>query len=124
MAKIFLDTNAFLDILTSRSPRSVVDYDGHNIYISALTIHIALYVLKIKIPNREIGEILSNFELVGLTNEITLKALEGPTVDFEDNIQLHSAAAEECKYLITADKSLLKMKFFGVTRMVASMGIE
>lgn len=45
------------------------------------------------------------------------KALEGPTVDFEDNTQLHSAAEAECDYFLTNDEKLLKMKFFGKTRL-------
>lgn len=47
--------------------------------------------------------------------------LSGPTVDFEDNVQLHSAAEAECEIFLTEDKKLLKLGFFGKTHVVSQI---
>lgn len=117
MARIFLDANILVDILENRKNTSGIKLDEQETYISALTVHIAFYVTKKKIPSRFVTEILNDINLIDFTNEITQKALQGPTPDFEDNVQLHSAADLECDVFLTSDQELLKMRFFGKTKI-------
>jgi hypothetical protein len=54
-----------------------------------------------------------DFQLIPITKSLTLKSLQGPTPDFEDNLQLHSAAIEDCDLFLTNDQELLNMSYFG-----------
>lgn len=55
--------------------------------------------------------------VIPFSEDVLKKSLNGPTSDFEDNVQLHSAAEAECDYFLTNDEKLLKMKFFGKTEI-------
>lgn len=59
------------------------------------------------------NQLQEQFGIVPLTEHILNKALEGPTNDLEDNIQLHSAAEAQCDIFLTNDKKLLNLKYFG-----------
>lgn len=72
-------------------------------------------------PNLILTNQLEEFQIFDLTSTILNLATQGPTTDLEDNIQLHSAAEAECDYFLTSDASLLKMKFFGKTRIVPNL---
>jgi len=61
---------------------------------------------------------LKTLHLISLTDKIIDKALLGPTKDLEDNIQLHSAVEADCDIFLTNDKALLKMGYFGKTKIV------
>lgn len=113
MAKIFLDTSVFIDLIEGRPGVSVESLAGHHLYISPLSIHIASYIYKYALPNKKLAQLDQLFSLVSFDKVLTQKALLGPRKDFEDNIQLHSCAQAECDIFLTQDKSLLKMKFFG-----------
>lgn len=118
MASIFLDTNLFIDTLIRRPENQILDsLKGNILYVSVLSLHIYCYIYKIKIPNTVLLAQIENFQLVDITSEIASKALSGPTDDFEDNIQLHCAAMAECDTLLTRDKKLLAMKFFGKVKI-------
>jgi predicted nucleic acid-binding protein len=122
MARIFLDTNIFIDTVHRKPENGVLDsLRGHSILISPLSVHIYCYSFQIKIPETLLREQLDNFDLVDLDSNVTQKAITGPTNDMEDNIQLHSAAQSDCDIFLTNDKKLLKMKFFGKTRIVAQV---
>ena len=110
MAKVFLDANILVDILEKRGGFSLAQFDNQEIYASTLSIHIMFYVSKKKIPYDLIPEILLDVNLVNFTHDITKKALLGPTEDFEDNVQIHSASDAECDIFLTEDKKLLNMK--------------
>lgn len=58
--------------------------------------------------------------MIPFDSAIAEKALVGPTSDFEDNVQLHSAAEAECDIFLTEDKKLSDMKFFGKVRIDSS----
>lgn len=119
MAKIFLDTNIFIDLIEGRGNKNTAqDLDGQKVYISPLSTHIMFYVGKKKVPDHVVNAIISQFETVNLTKEIHSNSLDGPTPDLEDNIQLHSAVEANCDYFLTNDEKLLKMKFFGKTKIV------
>ena len=123
MANIFFDTNYFINLYTKRAPITVsfTELEKHNLFVSVLSYHIFAYSQKIKVPNKELGDTLNKFYLTEFTEVILTKALDGPTKDLEDNIQLHSAAEAECDYFLTNDEKLLKMKFFGKTRIVSTI---
>ena len=120
MAKIFLDTNKVLDIALRRT-QIKEEIDEHQVFISPLSIHILCYAGKIKVPDNKVGSFVNEYRLVDLTWSILEKALGGPTNDLEDNIQLHSCAEENCDYFLTNDKNILKMKFFGKARILATL---
>lgn len=121
MARIFLDANAFIDLVTSRTINQLKQLSGHELFISPLSIHIFLYVFKVKVPSKIIGNLLRYLSLISLTDGIVAKALIGPTTDFEDNVQLHSAASVDCDFLLTSDRKLLKTKFFGKTQITSAL---
>lgn len=80
-----------------------------------------MYVTRQKIPYIKLSTSINNFFLISFSKNITHKALQGPTKDFEDNVQLHSAVAADCDYFLTSDKNLLKTKFFGKTQILSSL---
>lgn len=121
MAKVFLDTNYFIDALHRKPEKEILEsLEGNIIYISPLSVHIYCYVFKINIYDMPVTEQIDKFQLVDFSNDIVTRALQGPTLDFEDNVQLHSAANAECNIFLTEDKRLLEMKFFGKVRIASS----
>lgn len=56
-------------------------------------------------------------QILNFTQDLALKALEGPTKDFEDNVQLHSARDAGCKIFYTRDSGLLKLGYFGAVQI-------
>ncbi|MBI2612170.1 type II toxin-antitoxin system VapC family toxin [Candidatus Gottesmanbacteria bacterium] len=123
MAKLFFDTNYFINLHSKRAPIPITleELENHDLFVSVLTYHIFTYSYKIKIPNKELSDSLDTFYLVDLNEKILVKALIGPTSDLEDNIQLHSAAESECDIFLTQDRKLLDIKFFGKTRITSSI---
>lgn len=89
------------------------------LFISPLSTHILFYARKLTVPDQEVSEMQAQLGIVPLTKEILDKALQGPTPDLEDNIQLHSAAEAECDIFLTEDKKLLNMKFLVRLRLQA-----
>lgn len=117
MAKVFLDTNKLVDIVENRGEISVDVFDKHNLFISPLSVHILIYITKHKVPYGRLEEIIQELSIVDFGQGICDKSLEGPTDDFEDNVQLHSAASSECDLFLTNDKKLLDLRFFGKTKI-------
>lgn len=120
MARVFLDTNKFIDLAANRTTFSLETLRSHDIFISPLSIHIYLYVYKEKVPLNTLSTIVAQLYLKDFSGEIADKALAGPTNDFEDNVQLHSAAEAECDFFLTSDEKLLAMKFFGKVELAAT----
>lgn len=121
MAKVYVDTNYFIG-LVNRTPETDVDIlNKHYGYVSVLSCHILFYINKELVPNIKLNKYINQFHTVGLPENLLKTALEGPTVDLEDNIQLHSASKSDCDYFLTFDKKLLKMKFFGKMRIVSTI---
>ena len=120
MGRVFLDTNFYIDI-TKRAREKWESLRGNLLFISPLSAHILFYTRKLKVPDQEVNKLQEQFGIVPLTKYILNKALEGPTIDLEDNIQLHSAAEAECDLFLTEDKKLLDLKFFGKTRIANGM---
>src|SRR6266700_130765 len=121
MAKIFLDTNYFIDALHRNPEKQILEtLEKHIIFISSLSFHIYCYIYKIKIPDERINIQREIFQIEEFSENILDNSLSGPTDDFEDNVQLHSAANADCDIFLTEDKKLLNMKFFGKVRITNS----
>ena len=122
MAKVFLDTNYFIDAIHRKPEKQILEkLESNIIYTSALSFHIYCYSFKIKIPNKKVDLQKEKFQIINFSEDILDSALEGPTADLEDNIQLHSAAEAECDLFLTEDKKLLNMKFFGKVRIASEI---
>ena len=112
MKKYFLDTNIVIDLLLQRQIEEsgifklIVDIDQRDIYVSALTVYIVFYVLKLK-ANTELFVKAKNFfseiKIVPLTEEIINKALDIKFRDFEDTLQYFSAV-KDCDYILTRNR--------------------
>lgn len=120
MAQVFIDANFLFD-LSERAPQKSRQLTGHHVFVSPLSYHILFFTYKYKVPQDEISKQKELLDMVSLTDNILSHALQGPTSDLEDNIQLHSAAEAECDYFLTSDDKLLKMKFFGKTQIASSL---
>src|SRR3989304_4512900 len=114
MARVFLDANIFIDLVENRRPILTDELDKNTLCISSLSAHILMYITKHKVPYGKLSNTIDSFSIVPFDLTICSQALEGPTSDFEDNVQLHSAASAECDIFLTSDKKLLKLKFFGI----------
>lgn len=121
MAKVYLDANYFINLLKQKSPVLPIELEQHDLFASPLTFHITAYVHKITIPDADLFDALNKLNIADLTEHILIRALDGPTSDLEDNIQLHTAAEADCDMFLTQDKRLLQMKFFGKTRIANSI---
>lgn len=113
MARIFLDANIVIDLAEERRPVKLEQFGGHRVFISPLSLHILAYTYKYKIPEKRLSTLYKHVTIVPCDVAISLNSLSGPTSDFEDNVQLHSAAYAECDLFITEDKLLLDLAFFG-----------
>lgn len=120
MANIFVDTNILFD-LAVRNKKIAKELKDHNLFISPLSFHIYSYSQKLVIPNNKINEMYKFFGIVSFSTKILRKAIEGPTNDLEDNVQLQSAKRVGCDYFLTNDKKLLKMKYFGKVKIVSKL---
>ena len=93
MARIFLDTNFLIDAIHRKPEQEILTLlENHDIYISSLSFHIYCYIFKIKIPDKRVSEQKDKFNIIDFSDDILEVALSGPTIDFEDNVQLHSWA--------------------------------
>ena len=124
MANIFLDTNFFIDAIECNPQFDHSMFDKHQTFISCLSVPIFTYIYKVAIPNLQLDRALSEFNLVNLTSTLLAKAANGPTTDLEDNIQLHSAANIDADVFLTADKTLLKMAYFGKTHILNQLSLK
>lgn len=125
MAKVYLDANKFIDLARRRDGwvdlrDGLVNYD---IYTSVLNLHILGYVLKAKIDKLFdiVLEITNECDLLDFDKSIAELAFQGPTSDYEDNIQLHSAVKADCDIFLTSDRTLIKTAFFGKMRIMDGM---
>lgn len=121
MAKVYLDANVFIDLCERKTRTDLSLLTGHAVYVSPLTLHILIYVYKYKLPNDFLQKLMKSFTLVSIDHLISTQSLVGPTPDFEDNIQLHSAAMVEADIFLTHDKQLQKLAFFGKTKILESL---
>jgi len=124
MAKIFLDANYLIDWIEKRRKIDATQFKPHILYTSPLSLLIYAYLYKIEVPNEKLKNLVEEILLLTINEAVVTKSLIGPTNDFEDNVQLHSAAEGECDCFLTGDKNLLKMKFFGKTKIAENLKEE
>ncbi len=120
MAKVFLDTNIIIDFIEERQEvnSNLLEND---LFVSPLSFHILIYTYKHKIPSEKLLKSRKYFNIVPFGEKINDGALLGPTTDFEDNVQLHSAAEADCDFFLTSDKQILNLKFFGKTKILKNL---
>ena len=122
--KIFIDVNIFIDVMTKRSgwtesirvlnlARRSPDVES---WISALTLPL-VYFFRRRIVNESTARadaqaILKGLHLVSLNQTILDQAMISAGSDFEDNIQLVSAASISANHLITRNKKDFDAAFF------------
>jgi len=123
MAKIFLDTNVLVDYL-ERKNISISHLRGHKVAISPLSTHILFSISKNLVPQSLIAEALEQFSIVSFNQSVHDNSLIGPTSDFEDNVQLHSASNYNAAFFLTSDKQLCSMKFFGTMKIIKPEEVE
>ena len=107
MAKLFLDANCLIDLILNRDETLAQQLAGNQLIISALSIHILCYVGKHLMPSDLLNQALTYFTVVSMNQELVTKSLQGPTPDFEDNVQLHSALLAQCDYFVSRDEKLI-----------------
>lgn len=117
MEKIFLDANVFIDLIEKRKDVDLARLDQQQLFISPLSIHILHYIAKRKVPYGRLLQIIETFSIVNIDKSICYNATLGPTDDFEDNVQLHSAAEADCNVFLTNDKRIKDLKFFGKVKI-------
>lgn len=117
MARVFLDANFFIDLIEKKGKISFEKFKSHFLFLSILTLHIYIYLYKIKLPSKKLEKLVSFFNIVPLNEKVFTSSLKGPFADFEDNVQLHSASISECDFYLTGDKKILKLKYFGKTKI-------
>ncbi|SRR5260221_7895794 len=123
MASLFLDTNVLIDIFEHRKLIDLLALSYYDLKYSPLSIHIYIYLYKLKMPLPELTLIIQKLQVkaVDFSAEIVEKALNGPTQDFEDNIQLQSANEVNCEYFLTNDKKLWNKKFFRGMKIIKEL---
>jgi predicted nucleic acid-binding protein len=121
MEKVFLDANILIDLVEKRKNLQPEDLASYDVFITPLSAHILMYVTRQKVPYPKFSEIIKPFSVVMFDEIILKQSLAGPTDDFEDNVQLHSAAEGDCDIFLTEDRKLLNMRFFGKVRIVPTI---
>lgn len=121
MAKIFLDTNYFIDFAERKKTNLLEKLEGNKLCISTFSVLVLAYIYKYKIPNNKIKTLTKKIYLTPLNKAVLELAFDGPTSDLEDNIQLFSAAKSDCDIFLTNDKEILKMKFFGKAKIISEL---
>jgi predicted nucleic acid-binding protein len=109
--KLFLDANILIDFINNRNntrddlATTFTEIGHNNIYISALSIHIAYYILKIKrgsFEHETVSKLIKLLNIVSLDIGIIQESLKIGFNDFEDALQFFSAK-KYCDTIITRD---------------------
>jgi len=135
MKKIFIDTNIALDLLGHRAPFyegaaklfSLADRGKIKLYVSALTIANAHYVLSKLRSGKEARIILIKFKILLVVLELNDKIIElslndDAFKDFEDGLQYYTALENEADILIT--RNLKDFKSSKIPVMTASQYLK
>lgn len=111
--KVFFDTNVILDLLEDRKPfaaevtKIFENLELENIFVSALSAHICMYLLRPK-PGSKKWEHLQNFfgqiNIVPVTGETVTFSFEMNVNDFEDSLQ-YLGATTFCDTIVTRNTS-------------------
>lgn len=114
--KALVDTNIILDVLTKRElfyldSSKIWSFVTNEIlrgYISAISVNNLFYIVRRlkdqKTAESFVDQILEDFKIIPLTNNILKQARTIPKKDFEDLIQYFSAIHEGCDVIVTRNK--------------------
>lgn len=112
MKKIFLDTNILLDMLIREEYKPqirelILRYSRKELYISFLSVANAAYIMR-KYPKSEIlkniGIILSLFNVISNDRFQIEKAIRQESSDFEDMLQYQAALSADCEVILTRNR--------------------
>ena len=113
MAKIFVDTDICLDLLSGRKPFNTIaqklftlaDLGKIKIYVSSLSFSNIDYILKSNFKQRDTRKILARFKtlvtVLPVDDKIIELSISSDFQDFEDAIQYHTAIENNLKVLLT-----------------------
>lgn len=125
MDKIFLDANCLIDYAMLRDGGKLIKLlDGSQKCICVLSLHILAYVGKYKLPDDNFSRLPEFLDILMISEEVMQFSMEGPTSDYEDNLQLHCAIGHDCDVFLTNDKKLLKLAFFGKMKIMSPDELE
>lgn len=109
--RIFLDANILIDHLADRNSgdSNIIEVwkkcYPEDIYLSALSVHVAVYVLKIKyrsVMYNKLQDLLSKISILPLTRDEVTDAINYEYSDYEDTLQ-YLSAAKYCDFIMTRD---------------------
>lgn len=107
--RVFLDTNIIIDLFVKREPfttnskKVVQSLSPQDIYISALSVHICMYILKVRPGGRKwkaLRYFFGSINILPLTEETIIASYNIPFKDFEDSLQ-YTTANFTCSSFIT-----------------------
>lgn len=118
--KIFLDTNIIIDFYDERPAFfdaaaqiiAMAYRKGIKIVVSAISFINAFYLLRKSYEREELTKPMLKLaelcEISNITKQMIKKCLSEETVDFEDAVQMESAASEQVNLIITRDAKHFK----------------
>ncbi|NQT24760.1 PIN domain-containing protein [candidate division KSB1 bacterium] len=117
MDKLFIDCNILLDWLTDRPPFSqhaeklltLIEKNQVEGFVSPLTLSNTYYVLRKQTIKKIANEFLKDsrilFNIIDITKDITIEAIENKFKDFEDDLHYYTAQRNNLNFIITRNKS-------------------
>ena len=111
---MYLDANILLEILLSRpkekSARELLEEQGDDIFISALTAHLVTHFGKSIVELPILRAFLADYTLLSLeANDFEWAFTNARDNDFEDALQLAVAIRNGCEEFVTFDKHLVEL---------------
>jgi predicted nucleic acid-binding protein len=125
MDKVFLDANCLIDYAMLRDDGQLIELliDDQKC-ICILSLHILAYVGKYRLPDENFSGLLDFLDVFLISEEVMKSSMDGPTSDYEDNLQLNCAVENDCDVFITSDKKLLKLSFFGKMKIISPKDLK
>jgi len=116
MEKLYIDCNILIDWLTDRPPFSIyanklltlIEKKKVKGIVSPLTLSNTYYIIRKYANNKIANEFLNDakkfFDILDITKETTIVAIENKYKDFEDDLHYYTALKNNLNYIITRNK--------------------
>lgn len=116
MDKLYIDCNILIDWLTDRPPFSIyankiltlIEKEIIKGVVSPLTLSNTYYIIRKHTNNKIANEFLNDakklFNILDITKQITITAIESKYKDFEDDLHYYTAIENNLNYIITKNK--------------------